>query len=141
MTTKRKSRQIAPTKIAGELLRISGMDIQIVQMMDFLDTSDPDLQRIMVLSFKKARLSDANDKEIFVGQVILRILTAISPPALALVSRLLHPFEGYFVINVQGAYETTGVCVKVTADFVHAANMQPKTKKHGKSKSHLLSLD
>lgn len=141
MAKAQKSKRIAPTQVAGELLRIGGMDTQIVQMMDFLDTSDPDLQRIMVLSFKKARLSDANDDEIFVGQVIVRILTAISPPALAAVSRLLQPFEGYFVMNVQGTHGTPAGYVEVTADFVHATNIQPNTKKHGKSKSHLLSLD
>ncbi len=117
------------------------MDAQIVQWMDFLDTTDPNLQRIMVLSFKKARLSDAEDKEIFVGQVIVRILTAISPAALAVVSRLLHPFEGYFVMNVQGTYGKLADYFEVTADFVHATNIQPNTKKHGKSKSHLLSLE
>jgi hypothetical protein len=139
----RKSQPITPTKtkMVGQLLRIGGMDTQIVQMMDFLDTSDPDLQRIMVLSFKKARLSDADDNEIFTGQVIVRILTAISPAALSIVSRLLHPFEGYFVMNVQGTYGTPADYVEVTAEFVHATNLQPNTKKHGKSRSHLLSLD
>jgi hypothetical protein len=141
MATPTKSKRTTPEKPAADLLRISGMDTQIVQMMDLLDTNDPDLQRIMVLSFKKARLSDANDKEIFMGQVIVRILTAISPASLAIVSRLLQPFEGYFVMNVQGTYGTSGDLVEVTADFVHATNIQPNTKKHGKSKSRLLSLD
>src|SRR3954463_10579286 len=119
MATPRKTPRVAPTKLAGELLRIGGMNTQIVQMMDFLDTSDPDLQRIMLLSFKKARLSDANDNEIFVGQVIVRILTAISPVALVMVSRLLQPFDGYFVMNVQGTHSTPADYVEVTADFVH----------------------
>ena len=141
MAKARKSQNNAPVKIAGELLRIGGMDVQIIQMMDFLDTSDPDLQRILVLSFKKARLSDANDNEIFVGQVIVRILTAISPAALTVVSRLLQPFDGYFVMHVQGTHGTPAGYVEVTADFVHATNIQPNTKKHGRSKSHLLSLD
>src|SRR3954471_9448000 len=104
MTTAQKPQQHPPKKPVADLLRIGGMDTQIVQMMDFLDTNDPDLQRIMVVSFKEARLSDANDNEIFVGQVIVRILTAVSPLALATISRLLQPFRGYFVMNVQGIY-------------------------------------
>jgi hypothetical protein len=102
---------------------------------------DPRFSADYGLGFKKARLSDADDNEIFIGQVIVRILTAISPVALVTVARLLHPFEGYFVMNVQGTYGTPADCVKVTADLVHATNIQPHTKKHGQSKTHLLSLD
>ena len=116
-------------KTQAALLRIGGMDTQVVQFMDYPDVNDPQGRHILVVSFGQARLSDANDQEIFTGQIIVRINTTITPASLSIITRLLEPFNGYFVMIVTGSYITPGSYAEVYADDVPWTNIQPTTTK------------
>lgn len=106
-----------------ELLRIGGSNLKLVQFMDY--PRDTTSGHQVLVNFSRARLSDANDQELFSGTVIVRLASQPSPASLAIISRLLQPFTGYFVMVVTGTYNISGSVVEVYADDVSWTNIQP----------------
>ena len=109
------------------MLRIGGTDTQVVQFMDYPDFNDPQGRHILLCSLRLARLADENGQELFTGQIIVRINTSITSAALTILSRLMQPFKGYFVMIVNGTYTTQGGYAEVHADDVPWMNIQPTT--------------
>lgn len=113
------------TRVA--MLRIGGSDPQVVQFMDYPDYTDPNgLRHVQLISFARARLADANNQELFVGQVIARLNAALTPTSLAILARLLHPFSGNFDLIVSGTYTVVGTtAVEVVAEAVLTTHLSP----------------
>jgi hypothetical protein len=107
------------------MLRIGGTDVQLVQFMDYPNSADPQGGHYLICNFPLARLADANDKEIFTGQIIVRINTTITAAAQAILSRLLLGYQGYFVMIVNGTYTLPDQYAEIQADSVPWMNVQP----------------
>lgn len=104
------------------------MNLQVVQFMDYPNFSDPKGGQGILISFGSAQLSDANNQPIFQGQIIVRVNTRLTDASLAMVTRLLDPFKGYFVMIVTGSYTLAGTYAEVVADAVPWTNIQPVSK-------------
>ena len=106
-------------------LRISGSNLQVVGFMDRGETGDPNSRKIVFISFWKAHLKDTDGSEIVSGQIDLRVNEPLTTATVAIITRLLHPFEGYFETVVNGTYEVRGDYASVVADTIHGTNLQP----------------
>jgi hypothetical protein len=134
-----KLKKTTSPKPKSALLRIGGSDTQVVQFTDHPDPNDPNGRHVLVVNLGSARLADANNEEIFTGQIIVRINATLTPASLAVITRLLDPFTGYFAMIVTGTYIAPGGYAEVYAEDVPWTNIQPTTKKH-KSKVQIIPL-
>lgn len=84
-----------------------------------------------ILLFRQGTLADANDKPLERGYLGMRIRpSAVSPFDLALLSRLLQPFKGYFEMDVMGTYTAQQVSptenvIEVLVDSILVTDIQP----------------
>ena len=82
----------------------------------------------LIVNFPEATLADANDTPLTRGFISLRARPEeISPVCLMMLSRLLEPFSGFFVLAFEGSFQTeseTGV-TEVLLDRLVAANIEP----------------
>lgn len=109
------------------LLRIEVTNARISQWQHAPhDTTHPGFG--MVVNFPEATLADADDTPLIRGFVSLRARPEeISPAAIAMLSRLLDPFTGTFVLAFHGTFESDADSGVTTAllDRLVAADIQP----------------
>lgn len=110
---------------SSDTFLIGGKDIKVVQFMDYPNFSDPQGGHYLIVSFEQADLQDVKGTKIFSGFIGVRINTTITPASLAIITRLLNPFKGYFVMTITGSYSLSGSDAEVTADAVPWINIQP----------------
>jgi hypothetical protein len=119
-------------------VRVEASSTQLLQLMEFPDFDDPaGKRRHLLAAFAKARLSDASNQEISNGVVHVWIRTTLSAASLSILTRLLQPYDGYFVMLVDGSYgvDQASQVANVYADEVTWTNIQIAGKTTGSASS------
>lgn len=84
-----------------------------------------------IFLFQQGTLADANDNPLEQGVLVVRVQpSAVSQFDLAILSRLLQPFNGYFEMDVMGSFTAQQVSptqnvVEILVDSIAATNIQP----------------
>ena len=107
------------------MLRVATYEAGVSQMQEYFTWEEP-REPVLIYNLPKGELSDSQGDEILTGFISVHIKSALIPPAsLILLSQLLKPFEGFWVMVLEGSYETSGPVTTVTVDKIYTTNIQP----------------
>lgn len=109
-------------------LTVDGTNVEVLQFTEYLVGGDPQGRRALVMEFGNARLKDQNGLEVFAGQIIVVSLTPATPVTVGVLTQMLRPWKGYFLLRVYGAYNIEPEFAEVVSESFESVYLIPEAQ-------------
>ena len=112
------------TRSAATSLRIHGVNPPVHQIMEYLQSNDPQRTPMLMLVLKVAKVEE-NHRDFFEGAVVLLVKPKLSDVSLAILSSLIHGHPGIFEMVVTGTYDIHQQSITVRVNEVTSTSLHP----------------
>ena len=109
-------------------ITVDGTNVEVLQFTEYLVAGDPPGRRALVMELGNARLKDQNGVVLFAGQIIVASFTPATPVTVGVLTQMLRPWKGYFLLRVHGSYNIEPTFAEVLVENFDSVYVMPEAQ-------------